>query len=86
MIITLTPEHERLIQAQMATGQFHSIDEVLTCALTAFQPPAPADFNKHRNAKAQAAAERIRELRKGVTLERPAGMSMREYTHAGHKY
>ena len=36
--------------------------------------------------KAQAAAELIRELRKGVTLDRPPGMSLREYAHSGHKY
>ena len=37
-------------------------------------------------ARARAAAERIRELRQGVTLDRPAGMSLREYAHIGHRY
>ena len=37
-------------------------------------------------ARAHAAADRIRELRNGVTLDRPAGMSLREYAHIGHRY
>jgi hypothetical protein len=29
---------------------------------------------------------RSQKLRKGVTLNRPAGMSLREFAHIGHKY
>lgn len=83
MTITLTPEHERIIQAQLATGQFHSVEEVLDRVLAPFKPQT-AETND--TAKAQAAAARIRELRQGVTLDRPEGMSLREYAHLGHKY
>ena len=41
-----------------------------------------ADFDKE---KAQAAAARIRELRKGVRLDLQ-GMSLREFAHIGHRF
>ena len=86
MTITLTPEHERIIQAQLASGQFRSVEEVLEKLLAALKSPASDEATISKEAKARAAAERIRELRKGVTLERPNGMSLREYAHLGHKY
>ena len=33
MTVELKPEQERLIQEQLASGQFKSVDEVLTAAL-----------------------------------------------------
>ena len=86
MTITLTPEHERIIEAQIAAGQFHSVEELLEQALTPFKQSRPETAAEEKTAQAQAAAERIRELRKGVTLERPEGMTLREYAHIGHKY
>ena len=86
MTITLTPEHERIIQAQLATGQFRSVDDVLEKVLAPFKPQGPSPSAEDETAEAQAAAVRIRELRKGVTLDRPPGMSLREYAHTGHKY
>jgi hypothetical protein len=86
MTITLTPEHERIIQAQLATGKFQSVEEVLDKVLAPLRPPASSEGAADDRMKAQAAAERIRQLRKGVTLDRPEGMSLREYAHLGHKY
>jgi Arc/MetJ-type ribon-helix-helix transcriptional regulator len=34
MTVELTPELERIIQEQLASGQFHSVDEVLATALS----------------------------------------------------
>lgn len=85
MAITLTPEHERIIPAQLATGQFRSVDEVLDTVLAPFKAQSELMANEDIT-KAHVAAELIRELRKGVTLDRPEGMSMREYAHLGHKY
>ena len=42
MTITLTPEHERIIQAQLATGQFRSVDDVLEKVLAPFKPQGPS--------------------------------------------
>jgi Arc/MetJ-type ribon-helix-helix transcriptional regulator len=86
MTITLTPEHERIIQAQLATGEFRSVDEILEKALAPLKPHSADEPTPDDRAKARAAAERIRQLRQGVTLERPEGMSLREYAHLGHKY
>jgi Arc/MetJ-type ribon-helix-helix transcriptional regulator len=86
MTITLTPEHERIIQAQLATGEFRSVEEVLEKVLAPLKSQASDEATTDEKAKAQAAGERIRELRRGVTLERPEGMSLREYAHLGHKY
>jgi hypothetical protein len=46
----------------------------------------PASDTDQAAAARRKAGEKIRELRKGVTLDRPTGMSLREYAHIGHKY
>jgi len=56
MTITLTPEHERIIQAQLATGQFRSVDEVLDTVLAPLKPKSPEASDKEQ---AQAQAEGI---------------------------
>jgi len=84
MTITLTPEQERIIQAQIASGRFRSVDEVLDQVLSFLKPQASEV--PEQDERAQAAAERIRTLRRGVRLDRPSGMSLREYAHIGHKY
>jgi Arc/MetJ-type ribon-helix-helix transcriptional regulator len=61
--IPLTPEHERIIEAQLASGQFRSVDEVLDQALAPFRSAVlPELSEEERKVKAPAAAERIREL------------------------
>jgi len=85
MTITLISEHERIVEAQIASGQFDTVEKFLDLALTPFRPSTPDNFADKNIAQAQAAAERIRELRHGVTLERPKGVSLREYAHIGHK-
>lgn len=86
MTITLTPEHERIIEAQLASGQFRSVDEVLDMVLAPLRQQSFDITDEDKKTKAQTAAKRIRELRKGVTLDRPEGMSLREYAHIGHKH
>ena len=85
MTIILTPEHERIIRAQLATGQFRTVEEVLDKVLEPLKTQSPVTANEDAT-KAHAAAECIRELRKGVTLDRPEGISLREYAHLGHRY
>ncbi len=85
MTIVLTPEHERIIRAQLATGQFRSVEEILDSVLAPFKTQSAIGASDN-STNAQNAAERIRELRKGVRLDRPEGMSLREYAHLGHKY
>jgi putative addiction module CopG family antidote len=79
MTITLRPEHEQFIQQAIATGMYNSVDDVLDSALElirkreAFHPPLT---------RSQIAGERIRELRKGVTL---GDISIKELIEEGRE-
>ena len=81
MTITLTAEHERIIQAQLATGQFRSVEDLLDQVLAPLQSSSGSGANPEAQMKAQAPAARIRELRQGITLDQPEGMTLREYAH-----
>jgi len=77
------PELESIIEQELKAGHFASVEDML---LQAFRVAHPQPAEEQLAAKALEAAARIRELRKGVTLNRPEGMSLREYAHIGHKY
>ena len=81
MIITLKPDQERAIRQAIEAGLLRSVDEFIETAIDAL-PRLDSGFDQE---KARAAVERIREIRKGVKLDLQ-GMSMREFTHLGHKY
>ena len=76
------PELESILQQQLKAGNFASIEDMLLQTFRGAQLPG----DEQRKAKALEAAASIRELRKGVTLERPEGVSLREYAHIGHRY
>lgn len=83
MIIEIhNPELESILDQQLKAGNFASVEDMLLQTFRGAQLPA----DEQRKAKALEAAARIRELRKGVTLERPEGVSLREYAHIGHRY
>jgi Arc/MetJ-type ribon-helix-helix transcriptional regulator len=79
--INLTPEQQNAIQQAIQSGLVRSVDEFINSALVALSRPE-GGFDKQ---KARIAGARIRELRKGVTLDL-RGMSIRELAHIGHKY
>ena len=72
MTITLRPEQERVIQQAIETGMYNPLDEVLDFALESIRIREPSRANSTRS---QIAGQRIRELRKGVTL---GGVSIKE--------
>jgi hypothetical protein len=76
------PELESILQQQLKAGNFASVEDMLLQTFRGAKLPA----DEQRKANALEAVARIRELRKGVTLERPAGVSLREYAHIGHRY
>ncbi len=76
------PELESLLQRRLKAGNFDNLEEMLLETLRD-DPPLTGEALK---VNALEAAERIRELRKGVTLDRPNGMTLREYAHIGHRY
>jgi Arc/MetJ-type ribon-helix-helix transcriptional regulator len=77
MTIQLNPEQERVIHQAIETGKYHSVDEVLDSALDSIrqrvQPPPALT-------RSQIAGQRIRELRKGVTL---GGIPLKELIEEG---
>lgn len=83
MGMELKPGQEEMVQEALRTGRYRDADDFLEEALTAWKRGGNSD--RFDEKKARAAAERIRELRKGVRLDR-GGMSLREFAHLGHKY
>jgi Arc/MetJ-type ribon-helix-helix transcriptional regulator len=73
LTIELKPEHERIIQEEIQSGHFRTAHEVLDHALTALRDkehkPHAEAAEQERVRRAQAAVARIRELRKGLSLE-----------------
>ena len=65
MTIQLNSEQERVIQQAIETGKFHSVNEMLDSALEFIRQgtDSPAALTR-----SQVAGQRIRELRKGLTL------------------
>ena len=93
MNIEITPETERLVRDEITSGHFRSVDDLIVASVHAWREKnLSSAFESEAKENDQAAAARrkagdaIRELRKGVTLDRPKGMSLREYAHIGHKY
>jgi Arc/MetJ-type ribon-helix-helix transcriptional regulator len=79
--INLTPEQQSAIQKAIRSGLVQSVDEFINFAMVALSCPE-GNFDEQ---KARVAGERIRELRRGVTLNL-RGMSIRELAHIGHRY
>lgn len=77
MTIELKPEQEQMIQEALRSGRYRSIDEFLDEALSAWKKETAHAFDRER---AQAAAARIRELRKGVTL---GGLKLKDLISEG---
>ena len=82
MAITLNPDQERAIQEAIRAGVVRSVDQFIDAAIEALPRRYPGGFDQQ---KARQAGSRIRELRKGVRLDR-RGISIREFAHSGHKY
>jgi Arc/MetJ-type ribon-helix-helix transcriptional regulator len=90
MNIEINPETERLVREAIGRGHFQSVDEVIVAGINTRKEKTSSrpggDDQGEQAAARRKAGETIRDLRKGVTLDRPAGMSLREYAHIGHKY
>jgi Arc/MetJ-type ribon-helix-helix transcriptional regulator len=85
MAIDVKPETERLVQDEIRSGHFQTVDELIVKGVEAWREKSQRERGAESSADARRrAADRIRELRKGVRLERN-GMSLREYAHLGHQ-
>jgi Arc/MetJ-type ribon-helix-helix transcriptional regulator len=74
MPIKLTPDQEQIIQEEIQSGHFHTPDEVLDHALAALRE------KQERVRRAQAAAAKIRELSRGLSL---GGLKVKDLIEEG---
>jgi Arc/MetJ-type ribon-helix-helix transcriptional regulator len=80
MTIELTPQQERILRDSIQQGRFRSMDEALDEALRSLSTFTDASAAAECLSRS-AAAERIRELRKGNIL--PEGMTIRAMIDEG---
>ena len=78
-------ELEAILRQRLGAGRFASVEDMLLDALKQDRSGQVAPLEE-AGKKALWAAHQIRELRKGVQLDLPEGMSMRQFIHLGHKY
>jgi Arc/MetJ-type ribon-helix-helix transcriptional regulator len=77
MMVELKPEQERLIRQQLAGGQFKSVEEVLTMALSRL----PHNRRLNRNAVA-----RMIRFSKENTVKLPQGETVEQLVRESHRY
>ncbi len=72
MTVTLRPEHEQMVAQAIQSGAYQTPDQVIERALEALR----------QLTRSQLAGQRIRELRKGVTL---GGIPIKELIEEGRE-
>jgi Arc/MetJ-type ribon-helix-helix transcriptional regulator len=77
MTVELKPEQERMIQEQLASGRFRSVDEVLSTALSRL--PRTRRSNS-------AAVPRMIQFSKENSVKLPPGETLKDIVHEGHRY
>ncbi len=77
MTVELKPEQEQMIQEQLASGQFRSVDEVLTTALSRLP-------HKHRSN--HNAVARMIEFSSQHSVKLPPGETVEDLVRQGHRY
>jgi Arc/MetJ-type ribon-helix-helix transcriptional regulator len=84
MSIELKPETERLVQEEIQSGHFRSVDELIVQGVQALREKASTQPSSVAgNGSAAEAVARLRTLRKGVTL---GGLKIKDLAHEGHRF
>ena len=81
MTIELKPEQEQIIQQQLASGHFKSIDEVLATALASLP-----DFRRFDRESRREAVRRMIEFAEKRFIQLPPGERIGGLVHEGHRY
>jgi hypothetical protein len=68
-----SPELEGLLQRRLSAGKFASLEDLLLQTLREKTPLVAGADDSERLSRARLAADRIRELREGVSLQSPPG-------------
>jgi len=81
MSIQLNPETERLVQQELQSGRFHSIDEII---LQGIRARRDKEQRQRTEAERRRAVESALDFarRKAVSLE---GISIKQLLHEGHR-
>jgi Arc/MetJ-type ribon-helix-helix transcriptional regulator len=86
MTIHVKPETERLVREEISSGHFQTVDDLIVQGIQAWREMRLREHSPQTSPEARRRAiDRIRELRRGVQLQRE-GVSLREYAHLGHRY
>ena len=84
MHVHLTPEQERLVNDELQTGHYHSVEEVIGEALRALMEREPRFQANVRRTMQREAVHRMLEFAQtsAIPLE---GISIRDLIHEGHR-
>ncbi len=82
MAIQLDPETERLVQEELRSGHFHSVDEIIVQGVRAWREKQPGQKSEPQR---REAVERALDfaLRRAVPLN---GVSIKELVREGHRF
>jgi Arc/MetJ-type ribon-helix-helix transcriptional regulator len=82
MTLQVLQETKQLTEKEIQSGHFASVDDLIVQAVRAWREESQRESSLEATPEARRrAVERIRELRKGVRLERGA-MTLREFVHS----
>ena len=81
MTIELKPEQEQIIRQHIASGQFKSVDEVLSTALASL--PGIRGFDRESNSEA---VRRLIEFAEKRFIQLPPGETIKDLVHQGRRY
>ena len=81
--INLKPETERLVQEELESGHFHSVDELIVKSVHAWR-------EKQRQSRTLSAAQRDAAVDRALAFARNraiplGGISIKELIHEGHR-
>jgi len=82
MSVTLSLEHERMVNEELRTGHYLSADEVIGRALEALRERDHGRLRQGVKRDPRGAAARIREQRKGLTL---GGLTIKDLVNEGRR-
>jgi Arc/MetJ-type ribon-helix-helix transcriptional regulator len=77
MTVELKPELEHIVQQQIASGQFHTVDEVLASALASMP---------HKRRSNRSAVARMIEFSHRHTVQLAPGETVESLIRQGHRY
>lgn len=83
MSIELKPETEQLVQEEIRSGHFQSIDELIVQGVRALREKTLTQSSVNGPSGAAASVAHLRALRKGVTL---GGLKIKDLAHEGHRF